>query len=212
MVGLTGPLTAAGLVLAWSVWSTQSTVSGFILVGSVVFWGRRAGRYTTQFDNEMTSVRSFVAGLLPGSSAASAVYLAVAMLGGLGAVALWWRNRNDARHFTFLLSAILCINLLLAPYVRSYDFCLLLVPLLYNLLVIRKEEKIAQPPPRFHWSLLWYALIIIPWPLHVLAINKGVFALENIISAALLVITAFVWRNQKTSPLKEVLPDGKMMN
>ena len=188
----------------WAGFGTVCLIYGVYSFGVYPGWvsgflGSAGGRYTSQFDNEMTSVRSFVAGVLGYSSQVSTVYVSVAVVGVVGWLAVWWRNRFEVENFPFLLSITLCVNLLLAPYARSYDFCLLLVPLLLNFLVLRHREAVARQnghPARLGWSLLWWPLIIVPWPLHLLAINTGIFALENILTASLLVITAFVWRSQ----------------
>ncbi len=158
-----------------------------------------SSRYTAQFDTEMTSVRSLVAGLVRDSNLVSPVYLGVAGLGVIAWLAVWWHWRNEIERFPLLLAVTISINLLIAPYVRSYDFCILLVPLLLDYLLIRQRELAAERNGQkagFHWSWLWWALIILPWPLHLLAINTGVFAIENSVNVALLIITVFVWRAQ----------------
>lgn len=166
-------------------------------------WLKAAGgRYTPQFDNEMASVRS-VAALVTGNTFVTPVYALLAGLLCLAALAFWWRNRKNERDFTFLLSLVVCLNLLAAPYTRSYDFSLLLIPLLFCFFKLRQMERAtrkakrpAERPARrsgFNYSVLWWALIILAWPLHLVAINTT-FAWENLIPLALLVATALVWR------------------
>lgn len=158
-------------------------------------WIKAAGgRYTPQFDSEMASVRSFAA-LVTGDAFVTPVYALLAGLLCLGALLLWWRNRANARDFTFLLSVVVCLNLLAAPYTRSYDFCLLLIPLLFSFFKLRQLEKAAAKAGRggFHYRLLWWALLILVWPLHLLAITTT-FTWENLVTLALLAASALVWR------------------
>jgi hypothetical protein len=162
-------------------------------------WLRAAsGRYTPQFDSEMASVRSFAA-LVTGDALVTPVYLGLAGLLCLAALGLWWRNRHNARDFTFLLAVVVCLNLLAAPYTRSYDFCLLLIPLLFSFFKLRQLEKAARKAGRkeFHYSLLWWALLILAWPLHLLAITTT-FTWENLVTLALLVASGLVWRRYAT--------------
>jgi hypothetical protein len=153
-----------------------------------------AGRYTPQFDSEMASVRSFAA-LVTGDTLVTPVYLGLAGLLCLAGLGLWWRNRNNERDFTFLLAVVVCLNLLAAPYTRSYDFCLLLIPLLFSFFKLRQLEKAAQKAGRkeFHYRLLWWALLILAWPLHLLAITTT-FTWENLVTLALLAASGLVWR------------------
>ncbi len=144
----------------------------------------------------MASVRS-VAALITSGQLVTPVYGLLAAILCLVALAIWWRNRNNQRDFTFVLALVCGLNLLAAPYTRSYDFCLLLIPLLFCFFKLRQLEqaagKASQGRQKFHWSLLWYALIILPWPLHLLAITTT-FAWENLVTLALLAATAFTWR------------------
>lgn len=166
-----------------------------VFPGWVGEWLRSAGgRYTPQFDSEMASVRS-VAALITGSQFVTPVYLFMAGLICLAALVMWWLRRNNVRDFTFLLALVIGLNLLAAPYTRSYDFCLLLVPLLFCFFKLRQIERTAakQGQSKFHWSLLWWGLLILAWPLHLLAITST-FAWENLVTVALLAATIFTWR------------------
>lgn len=175
-----------------------------VFPGWVGEWLRAAGgRYTPQFDSEMASVRS-VAALITGNQLVTPVYLLLAAIICLAALVMWWMNRNNERDFTFLLALVSGLNLLAAPYTRSYDFCLLLIPLLFCFLKLRQIEQAARKQGRlkFHWSLLWWALIILPWPLHLLAITST-FAWENLVTLSLITATALTWRlySKKEAPV-----------
>lgn len=166
-----------------------------VFPGWLAEWLRSAGgRYTPQFDNEMASVRS-VAALLMGNTFVTPVYLFLAGVVSLAALAAWWRNRHNERDFTFLLAVVVCLNLLAAPYTRSYDFCLLLIPLLFGYFKLRQLEKAARRVGRsnFRYSPLWWGLVVLAWPLHLLAVNTT-FAWENLVPLSLLVATVLVWR------------------
>jgi hypothetical protein len=163
--------------------------------GWVGEWLKAAGgRYTPQFDSEMASVRS-VAALVVGDQLVTPVYGLLAAVICLAALVIWWRNRYNVRDFSFVLALVCGLNLLAAPYTRSYDFCLLLIPLLYSFFKLRQLEKADRKTGRqkFHWSLLWWALLILVWPLHLLTITTT-FAWENLVTLALIGAVAFTWR------------------
>ncbi|MBN9390495.1 MAG: DUF2029 domain-containing protein [Chloroflexi bacterium] len=174
-------------------------------------WLRSAGgRYTPQFDSEMASARSFAA-LVTGDALVTPVYIGLAGLLCLAALGLWWRNRDNARDFTFLLAVVVCLNLLAAPYTRSYDFCLLLIPLLFSFFKLRQLEKAARKAGgrEFPYRLFWWALLILAWPLHLVAITTT-FTWENLVTLSLLAASGLVWRRYaaQESAQNEAAPPG----
>lgn len=205
------PTSSAGKSTAEASWLNRATYRRWLgfLAGCLIFgiysfgvypgwvgeWLKAAGgRYTPQFDSEMASIRS-VAALITGNQFVTPVYGLLAGLIGLTALVIWWRNRYNERDFTFVLALVSGLNLLAAPYTRSYDFCLLLIPLLFGFFKLRQIEQAAGKAghSRFHWSLLWWGLIILVWPLHLLAISTT-FAWENLVTVALIAAVALTWR------------------
>ncbi|HEX2916830.1 MAG TPA: glycosyltransferase family 87 protein [Chloroflexia bacterium] len=158
-------------------------------------------RVDPRFNSEMTSVRSLVALVITDDKLIPLVYGAVAVLGSAALIGLWWVNRNNARYFPFLLSTFIAGNLLVAPYTRSYDFSLLLFPLIYLYFTERRlENEKAGQKTGFSWTILWWPLVLFPWGLHLIAV-RTTFAWENLIPGLLLVITLLVWRRQAARPV-----------
>lgn len=161
--------------------------------------GQAGSRVTPTFDSEMTSVRSIIAWLVTNSATVAAIYYVVAGLGCAGVVAFWWYNRNNAANFTFVLSTVICANILLAPYIRSYDFVLLLLPLIAGYLTVRQAERkaVGKQKTAFHLSLLWLPLLILHWPLHILSITLT-FAWENVTTLSVLLLLLLAWQTTRT--------------
>lgn len=161
--------------------------------------GQASSRVTPSFDSEMTSVRSIIAWLVTSSATVATIYYVVAALGCAGVVVFWWYNRNNAANFTFVLSTVICANILLAPYIRSYDFVLLLLPLIAGYLTVRQTERktAGKPKTAFHLSLLWLPLLILHWPLHILSITLT-FAWENLTTLSVLLLLLLAWQVSRT--------------
>jgi hypothetical protein len=160
-----------------------------------------AGRNTAQFDLEMTSVRSLAANLTGDSKMVQPIYYVMAGILGLGWLIFWWLNRNNGRDFPYILSITIGVNLLAAPYTRSYDFCMLVFPLLYGFFILRQREKETIKTGRkpFRWSFLWWGLLIPPYILKEIALHSGNFAWENMTTLMIIVVIALVWRKETSS-------------
>ncbi len=155
-------------------------------------------RTTPRFDSEMTSVRSIAALLLPDSRQVQPLYFVLAALVSLVALALWWRNRNDAACFPYLLNVVIALNLLAAPYTRSYDYCMLLAPLIFGYSRFRDMEYRSNRVRRWGGtgSWRWWLPVILVWPLHLLAVNTS-FAWETLVPAVLIAMTLMQWRRER---------------
>ncbi len=161
-----------------------------------------AGRNTAQFDKEMTSIRSIVANFVSDSTSIQPIYFGLAALGGLGWLVFWWLNRNNGRDFPYILSITIGVNLLLAPYNRSYDFCMLVFPLLFCYFTLRQREIATDKTglKRFHWSRFCWLLLIPPYILKEIALRSGNFAWENITTVLIICLTILVWRVSLSAP------------
>lgn len=102
------------------------------------------------------------------------VLLCVALL------AVWFRALRDrsqqSQSLGYLLSLSIAVTLLAAPYVRSYDLVLVLVPLLHVLIVLRRRQGTAA---RVLKALTWGVLVILPWILWGLAPKHNPESIER---------------------------------
>jgi hypothetical protein len=155
-------------------------------------------RTTAQFDSEMTSVRSLIVLF---TSNVGLLYFSIAGLGALAVLAFWWRNRHNVADFVFVLGVVICANLFFAPYTRSYDFTLFLLPLLAGYFTVRQYQKSGFP-----LTLLWLPLMILHWPLHLLSLNTT-FAWENIITLTIFCLTLLAWRVKRQSDVTRQAAD-----
>ncbi len=189
----------------WAGFATICAV--FALYSFAVFpgwvgdWLKIAGgRQTAQFDLEMTSIRSVIANFVSDNKQLQPVYLGLAGLGSIAGLVFWWLNRHAGRDFPYVLSIIIGLNLLLAPYTRSYDFCMLVFPLLYGYFTLRQDEEAAikaQTRP-FRWSWLWWGLLVPPYIFKEIALRSGNFAWENLDTLLIMTAIGLVWWQHRT--------------
>lgn len=167
-------------------------------------WLMQAGsRVTPTFDSEMTSVRSIIALLIKDSQLVALIYYIVAAIGCVLVFIFWWLNRNNATDFIFVFGVVLCANIFLAPYVRSYDFVLILLPLIGGYLLIRQAETAPNGQPEISLKWLWLLLMILHWPLHLLSVTTT-FAWENIPTLTVLGLFLLAWQKSQKLPSNNI--------
>lgn len=140
----------------------------------------------------VTSLRSLVATFAPDQKLVPllSLLLALPLVGGL--VWLWWRNRANVHGFPYVLGVAIALNLLVTPYIRDYDSCLLLFPLLYSFFSLRQLEQGQSGGLRWNW--LFWLLAFLPFPVHLFGLQLDNFAVETSIPALVIVATLLVYR------------------
>jgi hypothetical protein len=153
-------------------------------------------------NNQLTSLRSVVAAVVPDAALVQPVAIVVAVPLWLGAGWLWWRFRNNLTAAPFLLAIVTGLNILTSPYIRDYDSAILLFGLLFCFFTLQRLEK--NKLFRGKWSWWCWGLAFLPYPVHFLAAGTS-YAFENLITLLYLLLVALTWRGSKreatTTPL-----------
>jgi hypothetical protein len=160
----------------------------------VIFAGDVAYFNNTNINREMASLRGIVALFSNDGTAVQVLSIGLALPIWLGLGWLWWRKRNDAAFYPYLLGLAVCANVLTSPYARDYDFCQLIFSLLLAFFTLRRQEREGKPG-RFRYSTLLWLFVLLPYALQFVAIYYT-RAFEVIIPAGLALILWAVWRRQ----------------
>lgn len=199
----------------WKNRETYQRFIGFLLVGLIfatysfsfqpgwpgewfkaLFSGETAYFNNQDINREMASLRGLAALLVNEPTAIQLVtgLLSLPLWGGV--VWLWWRNRNNTSFSPYLLGIGVAVNVMTSPYIRDYDYCLLIFALLFNFFTLRRLER-RQKSPKFRFSWLLWLLAFLPYILQIIALSSS-RAFEVVLPLLLIVLTLFVWRKAQS--------------
>lgn len=140
----------------------------------------------------MVSLRSLSKIIAPNTAAILPLALMLSTPLWIGLALLWWKNRSNIQGYPFVLATGIAINVITAPYIRDYDNCVLLFPLLYCYFILKKRETISNS--RFRASWLIWLLALLPFPIHLIAIaNQTTNAVELIIPSLIICVVLIIW-------------------
>jgi hypothetical protein len=160
------------------------------------YWFKAATKTTfndsQSIDSEMISLRSLSEVIAPNTAAILPLALILSTPLWIGLALLWWRNRSNIEGYPFVLAIGITINVITAPYIRDYDSCVLLFPLLYCYFILKKRETIISS--RFRASWLFWLLALLPFPIHFIAIaHQTTNAVELIIPSLIVCVVLIIW-------------------
>ncbi|QYK51759.1 MAG: DUF2029 domain-containing protein [Anaerolineales bacterium] len=132
------------------------------------------------------------------------------LIGGVVAVALaifsvWWMRRYKHTNFTSVVLLFVPLSLFLSPYAWTYDFVLLLIPLL---LTLRHAEHSAPELRRRLWPWLLAVMLALPYALHLVAQLRGRETLSALLPLAVWALGLWVVSTPYARDPRGALPPG----
>jgi hypothetical protein len=143
----------------------------------------------------VTSLRSLAATIAPDPQWVATLALVMACPLVIGLIWFWWRSRANLNLFPYVLGVAIALNLLVTPYIRDYDSCLLLFPLLFSFFSLRRIE--SNKSGLFGWHWLYWVLAFLPFPIHLIAAAHSNYAFEIIVPSIVILLTLLVgWQSK----------------
>lgn len=206
------------LVLLWLLWQKRWRALAWFGASSAVValaselaspgWFVRwlgftlgSGGKLSYYINYTPTLWGMVYDALGQAPAAVRLITTLALCAGLLAASFFVLRRANQLNFGAVLSTAITLSLLLTLYAWNYDQVLLLLPMLWSL------SKLKSAPPKARawvWPLAAFILLVLPYSLRLLALQRQRDPYSALVSLAVLIFT--LWAAWQSRPAESVLP------